>query len=245
MKALIVEDEAIASRRLKRMLEKENIIVIGVCESNTELQNFLSNNNESLLIFMDIHLSDGLVFETLNQTKIDNPIIFTTAYDQYAIKAFKQNAIDYLLKPFQQAELQKAIEKYNKHQGKASNTDLSALQELLTPKSYKQRFLIKVGDHLKTINIEDIVLFYSESKINYLSTKEGRNYPIDESLEQISDTINPNIYFKVNRTFIVNINFISDIVVYSNSRLKIVMNNTKHEIIVAREKVKAFKEWLE
>lgn len=244
--AVIVEDEAVASRRMQRLLESRKISVLTTLVSNSELAEYLKKTNQPDIFFMDIHLSDGVVFDLLAESQMDVPIIFTTAYDQYAIKAFKQNSIDYLLKPIDEDELDQAIAKYQKTKSKV---DLSSIAALLsnqgTPPSYKERISVKVGDKIRTFNISDIHLFYSADKINYLLTPEGRAYPIDYSIEEIHKLLDPSQFFRVSRGYIVAIKAINDVVAYSNSRLKVKVKSTKeHEIIVARDRVKDFKAWL-
>jgi len=247
IKAIIVEDEAVAARRMQVMLEKESIQVLGILSSNQELTHYLSNAPEAEVFFMDIHLNDGSVFETLQSVDLKTPIIFTTAYDEFAIKAFKQNSVDYLLKPIDQMELQEAIQKFKSVYQKKAAFDISALSELITQqaKSYRQRIKVKIGDKIKSIKIEDVVLIYSDQKITFLRTNDHRSYPLDISVESISSELDPSLFQKVNRAQIVNINYISEVISFSNSRLKVIVESTEnYEIIVARERVKEFKDWL-
>lgn len=245
IRAVIVEDEGVASRRMQRMLEARGISVLTDLTSLAELENYLATAAQPDLYFMDIHLSDGVVFELLNDSKLETPIIFTTAYDQYAIKAFKQNSIDYLLKPIDDEELDKAIEKFKKTN---QSVDLSALSALLSAQHpqpiYKDRISVKVGDKIRTIDISEILLFYSSDKINYLHNQEGRAYPIDYSIEEIYKLLDPRKFYRVSRGHIVAISAIKDVIAYSNSRLKVVIDKVDQEIIVARDRVKDFKQWL-
>lgn len=249
MNVVIVEDEAIAARQLQRMLEKRNINIIEMMTSVQELKEHLMKPVQPDLYFFDIHLNDGIVFEALSGIEVSTPIIFTTAYDQYAIKAFKQNSIDYLLKPIDDDELDAAIEKYKNLQ--KPSVDISALTALLhqsnpsPSNSYRERISVRVGDKIKTLPIDQILFFYSESKMNFLYTSEGRAYPIDQTIEAISKELNPNNFFRANRGYIISVNAISEVIAYSNSRLKVkVKDATDHDIIVSREKVKVFKNWL-
>ncbi len=248
IRTVIVEDEGVAARKLQAMLEKEGMEVIASLKSNRALQNFMSSSDPPDLYFMDIHLSDGIVFETLQSLTIKTPIIFTTAYDEFAIRAFKQNSVDYLLKPVDKTELKAALAKFNDLFQKEPQVDLNAaISQLLNnhKEDYRERIKVKVGDRLRSIKIEEAALFYSESKITFVLTAVGRAYPIDQSLEQISGELDPKRFHRVNRSQIVNIDFIDDVIAYSNSRLKVLLNNTTdHEIIVARERVKGFKAWL-
>lgn len=250
MKAMIIEDEGVAARRLQKMLEAENVNIIAHCKSNKAIDEYLDDHPEPDIYFMDIHLNDGIVFELLQERQLKSPIIFTTAYDQYAIKAFKQNSIDYLLKPIDEDELHQAIEKYKQMHQPKSNIDINALSQLLmqqnTPiPSYRERIRIKVGDRIKSIPISEVTLVYSDNKITFIRTLEGRSYPIDYTVESIGKELNPKLFYRVNRSHIVCIDHIKDVIAHSNSRLKIKMQATDNqEIIVARERVKDFKEWL-
>ena len=251
MKVIIVEDEAIAARKLKRMLEKHNdIIVMDVLSSVSELSLQLAETDQPDLYFFDIHLNDGIVFDALEGIDFDIPIIFTTAYDQYAIKAFKQNSIDYLLKPFDAEELERAMSKFKKSQ--TPNIDLTSLAALLSSSNptppvttYKKRISVQIGDKIKSYDIDEILFFYSENKMNYMYTQECRSYPINQTIESISKELSPTDFYRVNRGYIISIEAISLVIAYSNSRLKIKIDKAAdHEIIVSREKVKDFKAWL-
>ncbi len=217
---------------------------------------WFSENEEPDLIFLDIQLSDGLSFEIFEEIEVQSAIIFTTAYDEYALKAFKLNSVDYLLKPIDQDELNTAVEKFKKNymlstplpsEG-AGGRIFSEIKKLLNPteNQFKKRLTIKVGQHLKIINIDNIECFLSENKATYIHTNENRNHLIDNPLDFWQNELNPKTFFRVSRSFIVNINAIKDIVAYSNSRLKLVLNSYKEqEIIVSRERVKEFKTWVE
>lgn len=248
-KVLIIEDEGVAARRLQKMVEAEGLDVIGHCKSNKELQAFLDKYPEPDLYLMDIHLSDGISFETLEEFTLESPIIFTTAYDQYAVKAFKQNSIDYLLKPIDKTELQNAIAKFRKTVKSSPEIDIQALSRLLISQQkeekYRERIRVKIGDKLRSISIEEVTHFYSEQKITFVATDQKRAYPIDHSVEQIHKELNPKHFFRVNRSVIVQIDSIKEVISYSNSRLKIIIAGSEsQEIVVARERVKEFKGWL-
>ncbi len=253
MNIIIIEDEHLAAKRLSDLLKKydERIIISTKIQSVKKAIEWFNENPEPDLIFMDIQLGDGLSFEIFEQVKINCPIIFTTAFDEYAIKAFKVNSIDYLLKPFDFEELANAIDKFKSRTNKvtdnnfAQNIQIKQVINMLS-KEYKKRFAVKIGEHIKLIETIDILCFYSSEKATYLLNNEQRNYLLDYSLEKLENLVNPKIFFRVNRKFIVNINAIKDIIAYSNSRLKINIKDFKaHEIIVSREKVSAFKTWLE
>ena len=250
MRVVIVEDEKPAARRLQRMLAELGISAEVMLHSVEESVNWFLKNEHPDLLFLDVQLADGLSFEIFEEVTIDSPIIFTTAYDEYALRAFKLNSVDYLLKPIDQDELEAAIEKY-KSWGNSNPepvVDLQALQNLISPnkKAYKRRFTTKIGQHLKMIPVETIECFYSENKVTHIYTVDGRSYLIDETLEQLEDKLNPETFFRVSRKYYVNINAIKDIISYTNSRLKIILNHySESEIIVSRERVKEFKNWLE
>jgi len=251
MKILIIEDESLASKRLKRLLLEidSNFNIVNSLESVEDSIDFLSKNKVDL-IFSDIQLADGLSFEIFEQINVECPIIFTTAYNQYAIEAFNTNGIDYLLKPIEEGRLRQALDKYKSLN---QNIDIQQLISTInrTEKSYKTRFMIKVGDKIKSIPTQEINAFYSLQKGTYMLTNSGRNYVVDYPLGQVIDLLNPNEFYKINRKCIVSINAVNDIIAYTNSRLKL---NVEHltnqntgfdDVIVAREKVSEFKKWLD
>ncbi|WP_299109873.1 LytTR family DNA-binding domain-containing protein [uncultured Tenacibaculum sp.] len=251
MKVLIIEDEKPAARRLNRMLAALDIPVQEMLHSVEEAINWFQNNEHPDLIFLDIQLSDGLSFEIFEEVPVKSAIIFTTAYDEYALKAFKLNSIDYLLKPIDEDELKVAVNKFKEQQPKQTDlrVDIDEIRKLLInpiDRKFKKRFTIKVGQHLKIIHTDEIECFYSENKATYIHTNANRNYLIDHSLEHWIDELDPEKFFRVNRTFIVHINSINDIVSYTNSRLQLKLNSFKEqEIIVSRERVKQFKEFIQ
>ncbi|GAA3786240.1 LytTR family DNA-binding domain-containing protein [Corallibacter vietnamensis] len=251
MKVIIIEDEKPSARRLQRMLEKLHIQAQTMLHSVEEAVAWFQDNEHPDLIFLDIQLSDGLSFEIFETVKIKSSIIFTTAYDEYALQAFKLNSIDYLLKPIDEDEMVQAINKFktNFNPQKAVTLNFDDIKNLLVnpiEREYKKRFSVKVGQHLKLIAVDDIECVFSENKGTYLHTKDGRNYLIDFTLEQMENELPPNVFFRVNRAFYVNINAIKDMVSYTNSRLQIKLHSfSDQEVIVARERVKDFKNWLE
>lgn len=250
MTVIIIEDEKPSARRLQRMLSDLDIEAKTMLHSVEESITWFQENEHPDLIFLDIQLSDGLSFEIFDAIDVKSAIIFTTAYDEYALQAFKLNSIDYLLKPIDDDDLSHAIKQYKENTTKNQNLsiDFNDIKKLLVnpiEREYKKRFSVKVGQHLKLINIDDIECFYSENKGTYLHTSEGRNYLIDSTLEQLEDQLEPQTFYRINRKFFVNINAIKDMVSYTNSRLQIKLNSFKEmDVIVARERVKSFKEWL-
>jgi len=249
MRVVIIEDEKPAARRLTRMLNEISIEPIVMLHSVEEAVNWFYTNEHPDLIFLDIQLSDGLSFEIFEEIEIKSAIIFTTAYDEYALKAFKLNSIDYLLKPIDADELVNAVDKYKNFQVLTKNQgfNIEQIKELISPlqKNYKKRFTVKIGLHLKMISTKSIECFYSENKATNIHTIDNRNYLIEDTLEQLEAKLQPDIFFRVSRKYFVNINAIKDIISYSNSRLKIILQSyNESEIIVSRERVKDFKNWL-
>jgi len=251
MNVIIIEDEKPAARRLSRLLAELNVNVSTMLHSVEEAIDWFQENEHPDLIFLDIQLSDGLSFEIFEAVEVQSAIIFTTAYDEYALQAFKLNSIDYLLKPIDDEDLAISVKKYENLRPKAQKLtlDFEDIKKLLvnpTDREYKKRFTAKVGQHLKIINADDVECFYSENKGTYAATVDGRNYLLETTLENLESELSPKIFFRVSRKFYVNINYIKDIVSYTNSRLQIKLNRfSDQEIIVSREKVKDFKCWLE
>jgi DNA-binding LytR/AlgR family response regulator len=251
MNVIIIEDEKPSARRLQRMLKALDLNAEIMLHSVEESLEWFQNNPHPDIIFLDIQLSDGLSFEIFESIEIQSAVIFTTAYDEYALQAFKLNSIDYLLKPIDEDELKKAVQQYTKQksQSQAVTLDFNEIKKLLVnpiEREYKKRFSVKVGQHIKLINVDDIECIYSENKGTYAFTTDGRNYLLDMTLDELEDELEPHTFFRVSRKFYVNINAIKDIISYTNSRLQIKLNRFKDlDIIVARERVKDFKNWLD
>jgi len=252
-KVLLIEDEKPAAEWLSQLIRKfdSQISVLTVIDSVSSAVEWFQKNQAPDLVFMDIQLADGLSFEIFERVKVPCPVIFTTAYEEYAVKAFKVNSLDYLLKPIAFDELEAAFRKFG-----ATQQDLHIVPELtaellnkvrvMLRKHYKTRFVIKVGEHLKSIPVEDILFFYSLEKATFLCTIDFKSYIVDYSLDRISEIVDEHKFFRINRKYILNNQSIADIVVYSNSRLKIKLKKPDEEpIIVSRDKVAAFKEWLD
>ena len=252
MNIIIIEDEKPSARRLNRMLSNLDIETQTMLHSVEESIEWFQNNEHPDLIFLDIQLSDGLSFEIFETVEVKSAIIFTTAYDEYALQAFKLNSIDYLLKPIDEDDLAKAVSKFkdrNPNNKQSVTLDFNDIKKLLVnpiEREYKKRFSVKIGQHLKLVNIDEIECFYSENKGTYLYTSDKRNYLLDLTLEQLENELEPHTFFRINRKFFVNINAIKDMVSYTNSRLQIKLNTyNEQDVIVARERVKDFKTWLE
>lgn len=251
MNAIIIEDEKPAARRLGRLLKDLKVEVSTMLYSVEEAVAWFKKHEHPDLIFLDIQLSDGLSFEIFDLVDIQSSVIFTTAYDEYALQAFKLNSIDYLLKPIDDEELEIAVNKYHSFRPKKQKIalDFEDIKRLLVnplEREYKSRFTVRVGQHLKIINADEIECFYSENKGTYAATVDGRNYLLDQTLENLESELHPKSFFRVSRKFYININHIKDIVSYTNSRLEIKLNKFNgQEVIVSRERVKDFKLWLE
>ncbi len=247
MHVLIIEDETRAANHLKRVIKlvAPDLQIIDVIETVREAVSYLQNRQPDF-IFSDVQLADGLSFEIYEKVKVKCPIIFTTAYDQYAIEAFKTNGIDYLLKPIEEERLQQALDKVRKF---LPEVDFSSLLNKINQQngnSVKTRFMVKIGDKIKSIDVDNILAFYSFDKTTYIFTDTKRSYPIDYSLDNLTEKIDNHHYFRISRKYIVSIKACENMIAYSNSRLKLTIDGLGNElIIVAREKVKEFKQWLD
>lgn len=248
MNVLILEDEARAANYLQRLIQKvaPEMKVIAKLESVRDAVPFLTEHPDIALIFSDVQLADGLSFEIFGQVAVKCPIIFTTAYDHYAIEAFKTNGIDYLLKPVEEDRLHQAIEKSKHFSPSLALEKILSISNVASVKIYKSRFMVKVGDKIKSIPIEEILAFYSLEKATYLHTTSNRDYCIDYSVDQLETLLNPGICFRINRKYIVSIQACTNILAWTNSRLRLKIDGINDEdIIVARERVQDFKEWLD
>lgn len=249
MTLLIIEDEKPAARLLQRKIEKLGYPVSGMLHSVAEAIAWFSVNKHPDLIFLDIQLSDGLSFEIFETVEIKSAVIFTTAYDEYALRAFRLNSVDYLLKPIDEEDLATAIEKFkSRNVMESSGFDLASIRKLLSGdavKEYKKRFTIRVGQQLKMIDIADVECIYSENKGTYLHTFDNRDYLLDQTLEQVEAELDTKQFFRISRKFILPVKAIKEILLYSNSRLKVILPTYKaDEVIVARERVADFKAWI-
>lgn len=252
MRVLIIEDEPLAATRLKSLLTKldTSMTMVDVLDSVKASVNWFNTYEPPQLIFMDIQLADGSSFEIFEKVTVKAPIIFTTAYDEYAIKAFKVNSIDYLLKPIDEDSLIKALDKFR------SLNEVQTIQQTILAQigstmqqltqRYKERFVIKVGDHLKFIDVGDIQYFYSEEKITFCITNDKRKHILDFTLDQLDELVDPSKFSRINRKYIVSINSIIDVISHTNSRLKLILKaSDDNDVIVARERVQSFKNWLD
>lgn len=249
MKVLIIEDEKIAAERLIDMIRQcdNKITIVGTLQSVAKSVEWFQNNDHPDLIFMDIQLADGISFEIFEQTGITVPVIFTTAFNEYALKAFKVNSIDYLLKPIDIGELGQAIKKFKSspfhihYQSEVFDTILKTLTN-----KYKNKFVIKVGERIRVFKTEEIQCFYSMAKAVFLQNSEGRDYAVNYTLDQLEELLDPAEFFRINRGAIISFSSIADIISFSNSRFQVkLLKNTLDDLVVSRERVQEFKKWLE
>jgi len=254
MKVLIIEDEPFAQKELIRILNQcdPDVQVLKCIDSIEESVQWLEENDTAELIFMDIQLSDGISFEIFNHITLKTPVIFTTAYDEYAIRAFKVNSIDYLLKPIEESDLCNSLQKFHNlreqfDDGKQalSNNQLKEVLGLIKP-TYKQRLITKLGDRINHIETKDIAYIYSEEKVTFMITKENKRHMINYTLEQIEKFLDPAQFYRLNRKYLTHIDAIGAINKYFNSRLKVqLIPYVDDEILISRAKVSDFMEWLE
>jgi DNA-binding LytR/AlgR family response regulator len=257
MKILIVEDEDLAIKKLKKTLSTvdESAIVVGETDSIKGTVAWLESNPTPDLILMDIELADGQSFEIFNHVQVKSPVIFITSYDEYALKAFKVNSVDYLLKPVQKEDLQSALDKF-KQMKKLYNTEPAApaisldslvkeLQQKLQTKEYRKRFLVKHGQKLVSIEIEDIAYFFSDGRLNFFKTNDNKKFVVDYTMDELNEMLDPDHYFRISRSFFISIDSVAQIHDYFGNRLLLHLKpESEKEVIVSREKVTDFKNWL-
>lgn len=251
MRVLIVEDEPQAAARLTSLVHELQPLwsIVANLDSVKRSVTWL-NQNSCDLILMDIQLADGLSFEVFDQVEVKTPVIFTTAYNEYALKAFKVNSIDYLLKPIDKDELQGALKKYASLINRLPVQDkmmesIGYAMQMLT-KKYKERFVIKVGEHLKSVEVGEILFFFSLEKTTFAQTADGRKHILDFTLDQLDGLLDPARFFRINRKYLVSVQAIKDMITYTNSRLKLILKTSDDDdVIVARERVQDFKSWLD
>jgi DNA-binding LytR/AlgR family response regulator len=256
MKVLIVEDENPTAKRLQKMLTEmePGIEIVAITESISQTVKWLSNNVQPDLIFLDINLSDGISFGIFDEVDVQCPVIFTTAYDTYAIKAFKVNSIDYLLKPVNRDDLQASLNKYKKlsnfsQAGQDNSLPLDikklALALGLKRNDFMKRLTVRYGEVIKAVEIKDVAYFFSDEKIVYMALTEGKTYPVDFTLDYLEQKLDPEVYFRINRKFLISYYAILRMVSYSKSRIKITLNpSCELEAISSTERSGDFKEWL-
>ena len=263
LRALIVEDEPLAARRLADLLARqaEPLQVAGTAESVTQAVALLESTHPAPdVLFLDIHLADGRSFEIFERTAVRCPVIFTTAYDQYALQAFKVNSVDYLLKPIDEEELTAALRKLRERLPAPSPAApapafdpallaqlVQQMQQAAPAASYKSQFVVRVGEHLKVVPVEQIAYFFSLKKATFLQTTEGRKFVVDYTMDQLEGLLDPRRFFRLNRAYLAQQMAIHDIIHYTNSRLQTVLKPTAPDaqVLVSREKVNVFKSWLD
>lgn len=251
MKVLILEDESLAADRIRRLIADidPSIEILADIKSIEEGLAWFEANEAPDLIISDIRLLDGLSFELFKQIKIETPVIFTTAYDQYAIKAFEVNSIDYLLKPIQKEKLQSSIERHIKRtESQKFPADFSNLYDLIQnqKKAFKSRFMIKAGQKILALPVEKIAYFFSQHKLTYAVTREGKKYPIDQPLEVVDSQLDPKVFFRANRQYLISIESIAEIEPYFKGRLKVSLQPTAaDELTISAERTPEFKHWLD
>ncbi len=256
MNILIVEDEELAVKKLQKTLAAidSTAEVVGMTDSIKSTVEWLQENAAPDLILMDIELCDGQSFEIFNLTEVKSPVIFTTSYDEYALKAFKVNSVDYLLKPIQKEELQAALNKfkqvksYNSTEAKAGisiDSLVKELQQKLQPKEYRKRFLVKHAQKLVSIEVDDIAYFYSDGRLNFFKSTDNKKYVVDYTMDELEEMLDPEKYFRISRSFYVSIDSVDQIHDYFGNRLILYLKPTvDKEALVSREKVTEFKKWM-
>ncbi len=251
MKVLIIEDELPAARRIEQLIrqQRSQVEVLAVIDSITEAVKWFAQNPAPELILMDIHLADGLSFDIFQSIQIQSMVIFTTAYDQYAIRAFKVNSIDYLLKPIDALELKSALDKYDQMRGQTSSFDYSMLNGMLDSlknRNYRERFLVKFGNAFTYIQAQEMRFCYAEDSLVFTRLADGKKYSLDYTLEQLEQLLNPTQFFRINRKILLHIEAVDKIHPYFNNRLKLELQPSPgFEIVVSRERVQDFKNWID
>jgi DNA-binding LytR/AlgR family response regulator len=250
MNIIIIEDEEFAASRLESMIRETDpgIAVLARLESVADAVKWFREHPEPDLIFLDIHLEDGLSFSIFEKVKVNSPIIFTTAYDEYAIKAFRLKSIDYLLKPILREDLERAIKKYRDWSATERRViDVQELFEMIgSRKNYKERFSITIGQRIKSVAVDDVAYFYSEGGITFLVTREKIEYPVDFSLDTLESELDPRLFFRVNRQFFVRLPAVANVHIFPKSRLKLELNPPpRQEVFVSIDRVTGFRRWLD
>jgi DNA-binding LytR/AlgR family response regulator len=250
MRVIIIEDEIPAANRLAKMLQSttDELEVVKKIDSVEAAVKFLGSAENIDLIFMDIQLADGLSFDIFQQTKVKAPVIFTTAFDQYTLKAFKVNSIDYLLKPIDEKELEQAVEKYrqlySQKENGISEKILKMVQEMNTVR-YKERLLIKRGQQLSYLKTESTAYCYADGKLCYAVDFTNNKYMLESNLSQLEEQLQPNKFYRINRHLLVNIEAVCKVHTWLGGRLKLeLLPSTTSDTVVSRERVNGFKEWL-
>jgi len=250
MNVLIIEDESAIARRMQKLLGEidPGITVVGSLPSIESSVDYLKTHTEPDLILMDIHLADGSSFEIFNEIRVNCPVIFTPAYDQYAIQAFKVNSVDYLLKPVNKEDLAESLKKYHRiHSPNTPIMDYAMLNQMLGVKQqeFMSRMVIRYGDIIKALEIKDVAYFHTDEKIVFATFMDGKVYPVDFTLDNLEKKLDPVRFFRINRKFLISYDSIIKMIAYSKSRVKITLQPpTELEVISSTERSGDFKEWL-
>lgn len=253
MRILLIEDEPQAAQRLEKLVRTviPHAAIVSTLDTVKNTVKWFQSNPAPELIFMDIQLADDISFSIFDQVEVNVPVIFTTAYDEYALKAFKVNSIDYLLKPIDEDSLRAAVRKYDQLTSVRTTAPDHMVESIhlamqMLSKKYKERFVIKVGEHLKSVEVGEILFFFSLEKTTFAQTRDARKHILDFTLDQLAELLDPKKCFRINRRYIVSVDSIQDMISYPNSRLKLVLKNIEdQDVIVARERVQEFKDWLD
>ncbi|QSE95969.1 LytR/AlgR family response regulator transcription factor [Fulvivirga lutea] len=248
MRVVIIEDESLAGKKIESLLSEidSTIEVLTTLKSVEGALEWFNENPNPDLVISDIRLLDGISFEIFDQIDYSNPVIFTTAYDQYAIKAFDVNSVDYLLKPVQKEKLEKALGKIKNNQPANVPFDelIAAIQN--QQKEYKSRFMIKTGQKILAVPVDKIAYFFSQNKLTYIVAQDGKKYPYDQTLEEVDQQVDPKLFFRANRKYITRFSAISEIHPYFKGRIKINLTpEADDEIVISSERTPEFKKWLD
>jgi len=253
MRVVIIEDEQLTAERIATLLRHidPGIEVSSTIDSVKRSVEWFNSNQMPDLVFMDIQLADGLSFDIFEQVKIEAPVIFITAFQEYAIKAFRVNSVDYLLKPVSEGDLQASLDKYRRYFNREISIPaiggelLQDIREMIS-RPYKSRFMVRVGDHIKTLDVEHILYFYSLQKGTYLHTSENRSFVVDYTLGRLEELLDPLRFHRINRKYLITHKAIKDVITLSSSKLKVsLMHSDDDDIYISRERVITFKEWLD
>jgi len=253
MKVVIIEDEHLTAERIATLLRQidPGIEVLGIIDSVKQAVELFKTDVKPDLVFMDIQLADGLSFDIFKEVKIEVPVIFITAFQEYAIKAFKVNSVDYLLKPVSEENLRAALDKYERYHNRELSIPsiggdlLQNIREMIS-RPYKSRFMVRVGDHIKTVDVGSILYFYSLQKGTYLHTSDKHNYVVDYTLGKLEELLDPLLFHRINRRYLITHGAIIDTITLSSSKLKVnLIHSDDEEIYISRERVASFKEWLD
>ncbi len=253
MKVVIIEDEHLTAQRISTLLRQidPGIEILSIIDSVKQSVDWFKSGQMPDLVFMDIQLADGLSFDVFDAVKIEVPVIFITAFQEYAIKAFRVNSVDYLLKPVSEENLRAALDKYKRYYNKELSVPsiggdlLQNIRDMIS-KPYKSRFMVRVGDHIKTVDVANILYFYSLQKGTYLHSSDKHTYVVDYTLGGLEELLDPLLFKRINRRYLITHKAIIDVVTLSSSKLKVkLLHSEDDEIYISRDRVSTFKEWLD